>query len=114
MANALVAQAAITAGADSSFEPFGIGATTGYSALGVLAGFIGWAAVRQWVPRAATVLAVLVPTVTVLSFIPDLAFLDGASQEGAGLTAAVALMLMHVVVAAVAVPIYQRLAPVPR
>lgn len=113
VANAIVAQAAIAAGADPSFGSFAIGATTGYSALGVLIGFTGWIAVRQWVPRAATVLAALVPTLTVLSFIPDLTFLDPASQEGAGPIAAIALMVMHVVVVAVAVPIYQRLAPVP-
>lgn len=114
MANAVVAQAAIAVGVGSSFGSFGIAATTGYSALGVLIGFIGWLAIRHWVPRAATVLAVLVPALTILSFIPDLQFFDPASEEGAGPIAAIALMIMHVVVVAVAVPIYQRLAPVKR
>lgn len=110
--NSVIAFAAISAGADPAFGPLGVGATTGYSALGVLAGFIGWIGVRRFVPRPATVLAALVPVLTLASFVPDLMFFDPASRERAGPTAAIALMLMHVAVVAVAVPVYRRVAPV--
>lgn len=112
--NALLARVAIAAGADPSFGPFGLGATTGFTALGVLAGFTGWLAVRHWIRRAATVLTVLVPVLTVLSLIPDLAFFNPNSRAGAGPVAAVALMAMHLVVVAIAVTTYQRVAPVNR
>lgn len=108
----IIALLAVAAGADPAFGPFGLGFTAGYSALGILVGFLGWPAIRRWVPRPARAVTVLVPALTVLSFIPDLGFFDPASEAGAGPIAASALMVMHVVVAAVAQPTYQRLAPV--
>ena len=114
VANVLVGRLAVAVGADPAFGPFGPAFTAGYSALGVLVGFLGWLTVRRWVPRPARALTVLVPGLTVLSFVPDLGFFDPAGETGAGPIAAAALMVMHVVVTAVAVPTYQRLAPVRR
>lgn len=114
VANVLVARLAVAVGADPAFGPFGLGFTAGYTALGILVGFLGWLTIRRWVPRPAFALTVLVPGLTVLSLVPDLGFFDPAGEAGAGPIAASALMVMHVVVTAVAVPTYQRLAPVRR
>ena len=76
--------------------------------IGVLAGTIGWALVRRRAARARATLRVLVPVVTVLSFIPDFALrITGVADWGnvAG------LLVMHVVVAAVTVTAVSRVLP---
>jgi hypothetical protein len=57
------------------------------------------------------VLRVLVPTVLVLSLIPDVMLLVNESQPGTTTAGVVALMLMHFGVAAAAVPAYRRFIP---
>ncbi|MFC5138407.1 DUF6069 family protein [Actinomycetospora rhizophila] len=79
-----------------------------FSVIGVLAGFVGWVLVRRLAPRPAAVLRWLVPLVVVLSFVPDLYLLT----VGLSVLLVVALMIMHVVVAAVAVPAFRRVLPV--
>ncbi|HTI22973.1 MAG TPA: DUF6069 family protein [Kutzneria sp.] len=76
--------------------------------IGVLAGTIGWALVRRRAGHARATLRVLVPVVTVLSFIPDFALrITGVADWGnvAG------LLVMHVVVAAVTVTAVSRVLP---
>jgi hypothetical protein len=79
------------------------------TAVGVLIAAVAWASIRKRAEDPARTLGRLVPIVVVLSFLADVPvfFLPGASAVGV-----FALMVMHVVVAAVAVPIFRRVLPV--
>ncbi|MDX8030661.1 DUF6069 family protein [Lentzea sp. BCCO 10_0856] len=79
------------------------------TAVGVIIAAFAWASIRKRAKDPARTLGKLVPIVVVLSFLADVPvfFLPGASAVGV-----VALMVMHVVVAAVAVPIFRRVLPV--
>ncbi|SFU09214.1 hypothetical protein SAMN05660657_05601 [Geodermatophilus amargosae] len=79
--------------------------------VGAIAGAIGWHLVATRSRNAAGVLRVLVPTVLVLSLIPDVLLLVSASQPGTTTAGVVALMLMHVGVAVAAVPAYRTFIP---
>ena len=79
--------------------------------LGAIVGAIGWHLVVARSRNASGVLRVLVPTVLVLSFIPDVMLLVTGSQPGTTTAGVVALMLMHVGVAAAAVPAFRRFIP---
>jgi uncharacterized protein DUF6069 len=79
--------------------------------VGAIAGAIGWHLVATRSRNAAGTLRVLVPTVLVLSLIPDVILLVTGSQPGTTTAGVVALMLMHVGVAAAAVPAYRRFIP---
>jgi len=110
--NALVALVARAAGADPDFQPLHFATFTAFTVAGVLAGAAGWAVVRRRARRPAAVLRILVPAVVLVSLIPDLAVLLGDSMPGVNATGVLGLMVMHVVVAAVAVPALQRILPV--
>lgn len=110
-ATAIIATVAIAVGA-TAFAPLMPYVFGPFAALGVLAGYLGWRIVRRAVPNPRRVLRVLVPTVLVLSFIPDVVLLLTGFIPGTTTTGAVALMLMHLTVAAIVVPASQRLAPV--
>jgi len=79
------------------------------TAVGVVIAAFAWASIRKRAKDPARTLGKLVPIVVVLSLFADVPvfFLPGASIVGV-----VALMVMHVVVAAVAVPIFHRVLPV--
>lgn len=79
------------------------------TAVGVIIAAFAWASIRKRAKDPARTLGKLVPIVVVLSLFADVPvfFLPGASIVGV-----VALMVMHVVVAAVAVPIFRRVLPV--
>jgi hypothetical protein len=79
--------------------------------VGAIAGAVGWHLVAARSSNASGVLRVLVPTVLVLSLIPDVMLLVSGSQPGTTTAGVVALMLMHVGVAAAAVPAYRRFIP---
>jgi len=79
--------------------------------VGAIAGAIGWHLVATRSRNAAGVLRVLVPTVLVLSLIPDVLLLVSGSQPGTTTAGVVALMLMHVGVAVAAVPAYRAFIP---
>jgi hypothetical protein len=111
-ANSVDALAAIAAGASTSFAPLWPAVYAPFSALGVVAAFIGWSIIRRRSTRPAAVLRVLVPALAVLSFVPDAVLLATGFIPGASLTGVLALAIMHVVVVAVAVPLCVRLAPV--
>ncbi len=81
------------------------------TAVGAIAGAVGWHLVAARSSNASGVLRVLVPTVLVLSLIPDVMLLVSGSQPGTTTAGVVALMLMHVGVAAAAVPAYRRFIP---
>lgn len=108
--NAAVSWVAQALGADPNavegLKPQGYVVLT---AVGVIIAAIAWASIRKRAKDPARTLGKLVPIVVVLSFLADvpLFFLPGSSAVGV-----VALMVMHVVVAAVAVPIFRRVLPV--
>ncbi|MFC0546429.1 DUF6069 family protein [Kutzneria chonburiensis] len=76
--------------------------------IGVLAGTLGWALVRKHAARARATLRTLVPLVLVLSFIPDVLLLVTGTADGVNFAA---LVVMHVVVAAVTVTTASRVLP---
>lgn len=112
LANAIIAFAAVAAGASPSFAPLLPPAFLAFTAIGVGIGYLGWRIVRRLAPQPARVLRVLVPVVLVLSWVPDVVLTITGFIPGANVTGTVGLALMHAVVVAVAVPVYARLAPV--
>jgi len=108
---AAIALAAVAAGA-TAFPPLMPYVFGPFAIAGLLAAYAGWRIVRGRVARPRAVLRVLVPALLVLSFIPDVILLLTGFIPGTTATGAVGLMLMHLTVAAVAVPVAQRLAPV--
>ncbi|GKQ39597.1 DUF6069 family protein [Streptomyces sp. A012304] len=105
-ANALIAVLAHALGAPEDFGPLEPSSYVFLTALGVLAGSAGWALVRRFSPDPERLLRRLVPSVVVLSCVPDF-FLFGEGE----VTGVVALLVMHVAVAAIAVPTYRRVMP---
>ncbi|RSM75400.1 hypothetical protein DMH04_38485 [Kibdelosporangium aridum] len=74
--------------------------------VGIIAGAVGWAVVRRRADDPAAVLRWLVPAVVLLSFVPDFFQFDRG-----GVVGVVALLVMHVVVAAFGVAAYRRAMP---
>ena len=79
--------------------------------LGAVIAAVVWHLVVARSRNASGVLRVLVPVVLVLSLIPDVMLLVNDSQPGTTTAGVVALMLMHVAVAAVLVPALRRFTP---
>ncbi|MEU6379082.1 DUF6069 family protein [Streptomyces sp. NPDC046909] len=111
--NAVVAWAAHAAGASDDFQPLQLSAYAPLTVFGVLVGAAAWAIVRARSASPSRLLRVLVPVVVVVSLIPDVMVGVSDSRAGTSWGAVVALMVMHVVVAAVAVPAYRRFLPLP-
>ena len=107
LANTVVSLAAVAAGASATYPPLTIWVYGAFTVAGVLVGYLGWRLNRHAPAR----LRVLVPTVLVLSFIPDIAALVIGFIPGTTTTGVVALTIMHLTTAAVALPVYSRLAP---
>ena len=107
LAISLIAQAA---GADTAdYQGLTPGAYVSLTFLGALAGVLTWIAVRARAERPSLVLGRLVPAVVLVSLLADVAV--GVSV---GWTGAIALGLMHIAVAAIAVPVFHRALPLPR
>lgn len=104
--NAVVAAVAISLGAPTDYGPLTLPAYALFTVLGIAAGWAGWLIVLRRARDARRVLAVLVPVVTVLSLVPDVLLLTLRFIPGTTPAAAIALMVMHLVVVAVAVPAY--------
>ena len=111
-ATTVVAFAALAAGADPRFAPLSAPASLTFTVVGVLAAYAGWRVVRRFARNPAATLRILVPVVLVLSFVPDVVLGITRFIPYTDTTGAVALAIMHVVVAGVAVPLSARLAPV--
>jgi hypothetical protein len=111
--NAAVAAIAHAAGASSELRALQLQSYAGLTVLGVLAGAAGWAIVRAGTRSPRRVLRLLAPAVVLVSFVPDVLVGVSDGMPGAGWGGAVALMVMHVVVAAVAVGTYLRVLPLP-
>jgi hypothetical protein len=111
--NALIAVLAVAAGASDAFPPLEPSAYAPLTVQGVLAGAVGWAAVRRWARRPAAVLRKLVPAVVAVSLLPDVALLFNDMQPSTGGLGVAALIVMHLATAAVAVPVLARVLPLP-
>jgi hypothetical protein len=103
---ALIAGNFIPAGADRT--GLALGEYAPATVIGLLLGAVGWYLVRRFARAPRRVLRVLVPAVVALSWIPDL----GILAAGATVANSLALMVMHTVVAAAAVPVLSRVLPV--
>ena len=80
--------------------------------IGVIAGAVGWLIVVRFAQDARAVLTWLVPTVLLISFVPDVLLGMGLlGGEAMTVGATIGLMIMHVAVAVVAVPVFARLMP---
>jgi hypothetical protein len=104
--NTIVAMIATRLGASSGFAPLTLPVYGGFTAVGVVVGWLGWRFVQRRAARPRTVLTVLVPLVTVLSMAPDLLLLALRFIPEASATGVMALMSMHIVVVGCAVPGY--------
>ncbi|MEU6371564.1 DUF6069 family protein [Streptomyces sp. NPDC046909] len=105
-ADALIAVLALAAGAPDDFQPLMVSSYVFLTAVGVTGGAIGWSVVRKVSKDPAALVRWLAPVLVVVSFVPDfLLFGDG------GVTGVAALLMMHVVVAVVAVFTYRKVMP---
>ncbi|MFD4507592.1 DUF6069 family protein [Streptomyces sp. NPDC058457] len=109
--NAVVAVSARAAGASGDFQPLHLTAYAPLTVFGVLVGAAAWAIVRARSARPAGLLRTLVPVVVLVSLVPDVLVGASDSKPGTSWGAVIALMVMHFVVAAVAVPAFRRFLP---
>ena len=112
--NAAIATAARALGASPVFQPLIPSAYLPLTIIGFLLGSAGLALIRAKTNNHARVLRVVVPVEHLLSFIPDLGLLLSGSRPGTSSGAVAALALMHLVVAAVAIPALARALPLQR
>jgi hypothetical protein len=112
LANSVIAAIALAAGASGTFSPLIFFVYAPFTVAGLVAGYVGWCIVRRRARRPAATLRVLVPVITVLSFLPDTVLALTRFIPGTSITSVIALALMHIVVVAIAVPVSARLAPV--
>lgn len=111
LATTVIALIARAAGASDDFLPLSPSAYLPLTVLGVLAGAVGWQIVRRRAKDPAALLRWLAPTVVAVSLIPDIAVGFSDSYPGVSWGGVAALILMHLAVAAVAVPVYRRFLP---
>jgi hypothetical protein len=111
IATTLIAVVAQAAGVAAGFPPLQPAVYLTFAVAGTLAALGGWTLVVRLVRRSARALRVLVPVLVVLSLVPDVVLMATGFIPGTTPGAVVALMLMHPVVAAVAVLAGQRIAP---
>ena len=98
-------------GARDDFVPLTPGPVVMWSILGAIIGAVGWRLIVNSSGRSGALLTTLVPTVLVLSLIPDVALLATDSTAGQNTAGVVALMVMHVVTAVIAVTAYRKAMP---
>jgi hypothetical protein len=108
---AAVAAIARAAGASYGFQPLQASAFVFFTVVGLVFGSIGWIIVRRSSKAPESLLRKLVPAVVVISFIPDLAMLVSNYKPHANAVGVVALLVMHVVVAAAAVFAFRKVLP---
>jgi acid phosphatase family membrane protein YuiD len=110
-ANTVVSSAATALGADAAvIQGLTPQAYVFLTAVGVVVAAAAWAVIRRKAARPNALLRKLVPAVVAVSLVPDVLLfgIPGASPIGV-----IALMLMHVVVASIAVPIFRTVLPLP-
>ena len=109
-----VAVSAIARGpfdASDDFVPLTPGPIVLWTIVGAVIGALGWRLIVTQKANSRALLAKLVPTVLVLSFLPDLALLATDTMPGQTTTGVLALMVMHVLTAAIVVTGYRRSMP---
>jgi hypothetical protein len=111
-ATSIVALTVTALGAADDFAPLRPAVYLPFVAIGVIATVIGWRIIRAKAANPAAVLRILVPAVLLVSFVPDAFLIATGFIPGTTLVGGLSLSVMHVIVAAVAVPLAQRLAPV--
>ncbi len=82
-----------------------------WTIVGAIIGAIGWRLIVMKKVNSRALLARLVPTVLVLSFLPDLALLATDTMPGQTTAGVLALMVMHVLTAVIAVTAYRKAMP---
>ncbi len=98
--------------ASDDFAPLTPGPIVMWTILGAIIGAVGWRAIVNKKADSKALLNKLVPTVLVLSLLPDVALLAGGDAvAGHSTDAVVALMVMHVLTAAIVVTGYRRSMP---
>ena len=112
VATSIVALTVTALGIGDGFAPLRPAVYLPFVAIGVIAAVVGWRIIRSRAANPARVLRVLVPVVLIASFIPDMILILTRFIPGTTLVAGLSLSVMHVIVAAVAVPLAQRIAPV--
>ena len=98
-------------GASDEFVPLTAGPVVMWTLVGAVVGAVGWRLVVTRSARSRAVLTSLVPTVLVLSLVPDVALLVSDSVPGQTTAGVGALMVMHVVTAAVVVAACRKAMP---
>jgi len=98
-------------GIGDGFAPLQPPAFLTFATIGTLAGIGGWVLIARRARTATRALRVLVPALVVLSLVPDVILLVVPFIPGSTPGAVVMLMLMHPVVATVAVLVGRRIAP---
>ena len=109
-----VAVSAIARGpfdASDDFAPLTPGPIVLWTILGAIVGALGWRLIVAKKANSRALLAKLVPTVLVLSFLPDLALLATDTMPGQTTAGVLALMVMHVLTAVIAVTAYRKAMP---
>ena len=98
-------------GASDEFLPLTPGPMVMWTIMGAIIGAVGWRLIVNKKANSGALLRWLVPTVLVLSFIPDVALLASDSMAGQTTAGVLALMVMHVVTAVIAVTAYRKAMP---
>jgi DNA-binding transcriptional LysR family regulator len=111
-ATSIVALTVTAIGAADGFAPLRPALYLPFVAIGVIATVIGWRIIRSRTENPVAVLRVLVPAVLLVSFVPDAILIVTRFIPGTTLIGGLSLSVMHLIVAAVAVPLAQRIAPV--
>jgi hypothetical protein len=97
--------------ARDDFMPLTPGPIVMWTIVGALVAAVAWRRIVNTSPRSRALLRRLVPTVLVLSFVPDVALLATDGMTGQTTPAVLSLMVMHAVTAAVVVAAYRRAMP---
>ncbi len=109
-----VAVSAIARGpfdASDDFVPLTPGPIVLWTIVGAIIGALGWRLIVTKKANSRALLAKLVPTVLVLSFLPDLALLATDTMPGQTTAGVLALMVMHVLTAVIVVTGFRKAMP---
>jgi len=97
--------------ASDEFVPLTPGPIVMWTVVGAVVGAVCWRLIVSKKADSRALLAKLVPTVLVLSFLPDLALLATDTMPGQSTAGVLALMAMHVLTAAIVATGYRRSMP---